>query len=193
MTNRLFSQAEEQKHREIPYRTHGVWGYCARRHEEEVNESAQEQYYGVLRLNVARVLTESITTIVTPSEAAAKIERNLRIAELERRIAALEQANRELRAEVRRIHDGPAARQQIDSEDPRLSDVVAMTEEMFGTPEINVLCDPEDPETQFVVFTVRCSGEAKDIVTRRIEWHDRVDAIPPGRSGRFRLSIVPLR
>lgn len=124
--------------------------------------------------------------------AAAKIEQNVHVAELERRIATLERDNRELRCEIQRIQ-AHSARQQSELDDPRLSDVVAVTEQMFGTPEINVLCDPEDPDISFVVFTVKCGGEVKDIVARRIEWHDRVGAIPPGRSGRFRLSIVPLR
>ncbi len=75
--------------------------------------------------------------------------------------------------------------------DPRLSDVVAITEEMFGTPEVGILCDPEDPEVTFVVFTVKCTGQSTELVEKRIEWHEKVDSIPPGSSGRFRLSILP--
>lgn len=189
MANRVFLQKEKQKYRGIAY---GVHGYCTHQREDEERAS---QEYNIELLDVGYFVGETFAAmpLSSPAEAAAKIEYNLRIAELERRVAILESANNELRAEVHRLQNSPERQESSGADDPKLADVVALTEQMFGTPEINVMCDPEDPSISFVVFTVKCRGEAKDIVARRIEWHDRVDAIPSGTSGRFRLSIVPLR
>jgi hypothetical protein len=51
---------------------------------------------------------------------------------------------------------------------------------MFGTHEVIVNCDPEDAESLFVVFTVRCQGENSDLIDKPIEWHERVNAVPVG-------------
>lgn len=108
---------------------------------------------------------------------------------LERRVAELECATREIQSELRHLRNSRPC-QSADT-DPRLLTVIAVTEEMFGTPEITVMCDPEDTDTTFVVFTVRAKGENPGLIDKRIEWHERINAIPPGCSGHFRLSIVP--
>lgn len=131
----------------------------------------------------------------SPQEAAARIDQNLRIGELERSVLTLQRQVRALEQQLSALsgEHQPQSLSTAVTADPRLSDVVVITEEMFGTPEINVLFDPEDAGTPIVVLTVKCGGNAKELVDKRIEWHDRVNAIPPGSSGRLRLSIVPLR
>ncbi len=78
------------------------------------------------------------------------------------------------------------------SDDPRLAEVVAITEEMFGNrPLISLINDPEHPDVSFLVLTVRSQGDVKQIVDKRLEWHEKIDRIPPGNSGSFRLTILP--
>jgi hypothetical protein len=92
---------------------------------------------------------------------------------------------------LKRAKDDPTFKTTQPDADPSLADVVKITQDMFGTPEVTVEHDPEDPEVQFVVFTVFPSGFPAGLVQKRVDWHERVNAIPPRHSGAYRLSIVP--
>lgn len=39
--------------------------------------------------------------------------------------------------------------------------------------------DPDAPEHHFVVFTACATGEPRDVVDRRCEWHVRVEELSP--------------
>ena len=73
-----------------------------------------------------------------------------------------------------------------------LAHVIAITEEIFAAkPSIETMVDPDDPdETPFLVFTVECRGENKDLIQRHIQWHQRLDELNSDLS--LRLSIIPL-
>jgi hypothetical protein len=77
--------------------------------------------------------------------------------------------------------------------DPKIADIIDVTQQMFPTkpPRIELMRDPEDPESPFVIITVAFQGNAKELVERRIEWHNRIESLPSGSSGAIRLSIVP--
>lgn len=131
-------------------------------------------------------------TAVTPENGSGTAQHEQRMMHIERRISGLEESLRELREELRYLRD--SRRDNIPTAaEPRFCDLVAITEQMFGTPEVTVLRDPEDPDVDFIVFTVKCAGEPDEIVEKRIEWHNRIDRIPSGSSGRFRLSVSPTR
>lgn len=123
----------------------------------------------------------------TPELAALIMRQNLRIAELERqlreiRIALGQQQNRYERAAA-----------HIQEHDPCMADVVRVTNELFpGKTHIEIISDPEEPESSSVVFTVSATGDSQDIVTRRLEWHRRIANIPAGNSGTFALSVIPV-
>jgi len=130
---------------------------------------------------------------------------NIRHMLMEARIRNLERAVQRhcaeieyLRVAVRAIsavqrEEPTALSNQTAEVNPRLSEVVRITQEMFQMlPTVEFVQDPEDHTHTFVVFTVRARGSALDIVRQRIEWHDRVDEVPPGASGILRLSIVPI-
>ncbi len=120
----------------------------------------------------------------SPQEAAARIQNNLRIAELERDVYQLKSQLRML------ISERPALKNTRES-DPCLADVIELTERMFGAPEVTVSHDPEFPENAFVVFNVIASGSPKEIVDKRMAWHEKVGDVQPRYSGRIRLSIIP--
>jgi hypothetical protein len=76
--------------------------------------------------------------------------------------------------------------------DPRLADVVAVTQELFpGEPTIDLSRDPEDPDNPFVVITVKARADSAELLNRRFKWHDRIRDLTPGHSGSLRLTIIP--
>lgn len=107
-----------------------------------------------------------------------------RIAGLEERVLLLE---RELMQRAR------ATSQKPQEHDPRIADVLSVTQEMFPGRSIAELDhDPEAPERPFVVITVAWDGSPKEIVQKRMEWHARISQLASGSSGPLRLSIVPV-
>src|SRR5690348_887012 len=97
------------------------------------------------------------SNVVTSHEASLKDEQTPNFVDLERRIGELEHAARELKSELWHLRD--SSESHSPDTGAHFSDVVAITEAMFGTPEVNVMCDPEDAGTTFIVFTVRAAGE----------------------------------
>jgi hypothetical protein len=74
----------------------------------------------------------------------------------------------------------------------RLSDVVRMTEALFsGQASAEVMSDPESPSESWVVVSVQATGEPKQLVKLRCEWHERLARQFPECVREFRLSIVP--
>ena len=106
-----------------------------------------------------------------------------RIARLEERVLLLE---REL------MQRAQATNRKRQERDPRIADVLSVTQEMFPGRSIAELDhDPEAPERPFVVITVAWDGSPKEIVQKRMEWHARISELASGSSGPLRLSIVP--
>jgi len=74
----------------------------------------------------------------------------------------------------------------------QLRDVLTITGEMFSCePELERMFDSEDAEHPFVVLTVKARGEAKELVERSLEWHERVSRAVSGNFGLLRLSLIP--
>ena len=74
----------------------------------------------------------------------------------------------------------------------QLEQVVQVTQEMFGDSDTQIEYDPEDPVTSYVVLTVSVVGKPTDLISRRIEWHQRIRPFTPGSHGTFRLSMIPV-
>ncbi len=75
---------------------------------------------------------------------------------------------------------------------PNLSEVVRMTEEFFSAPvSVETMSDPESPGQAWVVLTVEATGEPKELVQRRCDWHERLARQFPECVGDLSLSICP--
>ena len=73
-----------------------------------------------------------------------------------------------------------------------LSDVVRMTQELFsGQVSTEVMSDPESPSESWVVLSVETTGDPKELVKRRCEWHERLARQFPECVRNLRLSICP--
>ncbi len=56
-----------------------------------------------------------------------------------------------------------------------MADVIEITKELFpGDVSIEVIEDPEYPQTRFTAIVAQPSGPIESIVSRRGEWHERV-------------------
>lgn len=70
--------------------------------------------------------------------------------------------------------------------------IVEITKAMFPGPvEIDVDCDPSDPEPPFVNLIVRVEGEPAELVAMEKEWIERVLPIRLSHFERPRLLIYP--
>ncbi|HVC98613.1 MAG TPA: hypothetical protein VND64_33410 [Pirellulales bacterium] len=68
--------------------------------------------------------------------------------------------------------------------------VIAITDELFPGPiSVSTEADPEAPSQSFLVLTVEASGEVREIVQRRREWHVKAEPFLVGWD--VRLSIIP--
>ena len=73
-----------------------------------------------------------------------------------------------------------------------MSDVKQITEDLFPGPfSWNDECDPEYPADTYVVISVESTGDMREVVRRRCEWHERIRALSPDLFGKLRLSISP--
>ena len=69
--------------------------------------------------------------------------------------------------------------------------LVAISQEVFATiPTTEVIFDPEEPEYRYLVLTVTWDGEPKEVIRRRLQWHDRVRCLLPDHADVIRLSVV---
>ena len=64
----------------------------------------------------------------------------------------------------------------------RLKDkIVRITQEFFpGEVSIEIMNDSEYPDDSFHVVEVEATGEIRDIVARRVKWHQRIGELSPG-------------
>jgi hypothetical protein len=60
-----------------------------------------------------------------------------------------------------------------------------------GGVSVEVLNDPESPCETFIVLNVEAHGEAKELIARQCQWHERVAASARSEAGSYRLSIDP--
>jgi hypothetical protein len=73
-----------------------------------------------------------------------------------------------------------------------MSDVRQISEELFPGPISSAEeSDPEYPGDSYVVIGVEATGDMRDVVRRRCEWHARVRALSPDLFGKLRLAINP--
>ena len=73
-----------------------------------------------------------------------------------------------------------------------LNEVVRMTEELFSSAvAVEVMSDPEVPGESWTVLTVEPTGDPKELVQRRSEWHERLVRQFPDQFQDLRLSICP--
>lgn len=123
---------------------------------------------------------------LSPLEAKDRIEHNLRIAALEREV-------RELKERVQKLETEKAAARPnaTDRFDPGIAEVVAITSELFGTAQVDIDRDPEEPDSVFVVFSVKSKGDISELVEKRITWHEKIRNTQHLYSGMLRLSIAP--
>lgn len=127
-----------------------------------------------------------------PDFPAAMPEVAGELAEQRSRVAALEVEVAELHMKIDRLSSTKQIVQTVGDSDPNLADVLALTREMFaGEPIVEVLHDPENPQVPLVTVTVSWSGEPRELIQKRLAWHQRVAQICPGRTLSIRLSVIP--
>ena len=74
-----------------------------------------------------------------------------------------------------------------------MSDIKRITEDLFpGSFSCSHESDPEYPDDTYVVISVESTGDIRELVRRRCQWHDRIRVLAPELFGRLRLSISPL-
>ncbi|MBX9788754.1 MAG: hypothetical protein K2Y37_07540 [Pirellulales bacterium] len=129
-------------------------------------------------------LDSTVSANATPEQASELVRQSLRIASLELEVA-------ELRARLDRGAVNPDEASSIQ-QDPRILDLCSVTQELFGcVPKFEATFDPEEPDCPFVVVTVDWSGDAREIIERQIQWHERIRGLMAGSSGKLRLSVMP--
>jgi hypothetical protein len=129
-------------------------------------------------------LDSTVPVNANPELASELVRQSLRIASLELEVA-------ELRAKLE-SSAAHTVEARFGQQDPRILDLCSVTQEMFGcVPTFEVIFDPEEPEFQFVVVTVEYSGDAREVIERQIQWHERVRGLTAGSSGMLRLSVMP--
>lgn len=70
--------------------------------------------------------------------------------------------------------------------------VIQLTEQWFpGRVSIEVFSDPESPSETFFVLNVEARDNAKGLIERQCQWHERVAALAIAEAGSYRLSIDP--
>ena len=73
-----------------------------------------------------------------------------------------------------------------------LTEVIRMTQELFSSPvAVEQMSDPEAPNESWTVLSVEATGDVKELVKRRCEWHERLARQFPGHAADLRLSIGP--
>jgi hypothetical protein len=60
-------------------------------------------------------------------------------------------------------------------------DIIRITQEFFPGPvSIELMNDPEYPDDSFHVVQAEATGDIRDIVARRLNWHRRIGELAPG-------------
>ena len=126
-------------------------------------------------------------TAVTPPEAAARLEYNHRIEDLERSVLQLRS---ELAAQ--RVEEQPH-RQTTTAVPIVVRQLIEITNDLVpGEIRIENSIDPDYPETTHIVFHVTPAKKFDDvdaIIDREIQWHRRAREVFPEATCYFRLAI----
>ena len=74
----------------------------------------------------------------------------------------------------------------------QLMQINSFTTELFGTsPDYEIVIDTSEPEFSYVVATIHWTGDSRELIQRRLSWHDRARCLLPDLAARLRLSIMP--
>ena len=65
----------------------------------------------------------------------------------------------------------------------------SIADELFDETHVEVRPDPEMEEAHYVVFSVKTSGEPREVADRRREWHKRTAAVLGDHRGKVQLLI----
>lgn len=111
-----------------------------------------------------------------------------RTRQFERQFAC--QSTRGSDEEGRRPENGARCRSLVADQARRLNE---LTEQVFppGAFDIRLELDPDEPEHEYIVFSVHASGEFRDIFDREYRWHDEAEKIVGGPAAWLRLSVYP--
>jgi hypothetical protein len=71
--------------------------------------------------------------------------------------------------------------------------LIAITAEIFppGPLEISLEFEPDEPDMQYLVFTVEATGDSSALLARRHQWHLAVADVVADDAIKYRLSIYP--
>lgn len=75
---------------------------------------------------------------------------------------------------------------------PEELEIVAATAQEVFSSEVSLqeMSDPEEPEWPWIVVCVKAGDlSGKELIQRRLNWHERIEKLLPGKFGRFRLSL----
>jgi hypothetical protein len=70
--------------------------------------------------------------------------------------------------------------------------VSVIAQEVYGcAPEMETMCDPEDPAIEFIVVTVNCPSGPAELLEKRLAWHRQIRQVSSELAKDIRLSVIP--
>lgn len=115
------------------------------------------------------------------------------LAEIQQQVQKVYEAVDSLRRAVDGIKSTDFAASARSSEpfDSGMLEVLRVTQEMFpGGIRVEQFIDPDDPYVEAVVIRVRTADSPPEIVSRRLEWHERISQVSRS-SQQYRLMVIP--
>jgi hypothetical protein len=84
-----------------------------------------------------------------------------------------------------------AERRLVARDSPEMVHALQLCAEIFPgcTTEIEVLCDPSEPELPWYSVLVHWKGEVRDSVDRQLHWHEKLTATFPHILDEFRIFV----
>ena len=70
------------------------------------------------------------------------------------------------------------------------SEVIRITNELFGEVKVKESCGPEFADDKYVVFVVRANGSSKELLALEEQWIEQVSKVAKNWES-FRLSLRP--
>tara|TARA_R110002096_G_scaffold265973_1_gene459592 strand:- start:15 stop:527 length:513 start_codon:yes stop_codon:yes gene_type:complete len=155
------------------------------------NTFDDELFCGQIQRNRLESQEINPTPVYSPFQAAEEAKKVLQFAELERKVKYLERKYHELSS---LIDCHTAVKYRGFLVDPKISTIVSITKELFTKTVISVDVeqDPDEDDSDFVIFNVSCKGDLNEILEKEIEWNRRVQEAESGHSGQLRLNVCPV-
>lgn len=82
-------------------------------------------------------------------------------------------------------------RQLVQADSEEMQGGLRLCAELFpgSNTEVEVDCDPSEPQWKWYTFNVRWAGEIRDSIDRQMEWHNLLAQAYPQLSDQFRMIV----